>query len=409
MKTPRASGMNVVGLDVGTTKVCAIVGKEDQGKIGISAVGLAPSSGLRKGVVVDRDLAAASIRKAIRDASDKAGIGITSAYVGIAGGHIKGFAGKGTIAIKDRLVREDDIARLIDSAGAVYVPVERDVLHVVPAGFRLDGRNGITDPLGMSGSRLEANVHIVTGSVTSVQDLIACCRKAGVEVLDIVLEPLASAGAILSEAEKKAGVILVDIGGGTTDIAFYQGGMLRHTAVLALGGNHLTNDVAVGLGVSGDEAEQIKKKYGYALAHMAEEARGGPDVFEVTGKDGKSSEVSLRYLSEITQARCEEFIGLVKKEMDNVSSRYKATAVVLTGGTALVKGIRELAQEMFALPARIGVPGDIQDKGLVRSPIYATGVGLVRYGLSRHVLPDLEAGGILERMKKWVSGFLYEE
>lgn len=401
---PVHDGGVVVGLDVGTTKICAVVGKKEWGKIGIVGVGLAPSKGLRKGVVVDLDLTVSSIQKATKDASDKTGLEIRSAYVGIAGGHIKGFAGKGVIVIKDRTVKEDDIERLMDSAGAVYVPIERDVLHIVPAGFTLDGRNGIVNPIGRSGSRLEANVHIVTGAVTSVQNLVTCCERAGIEVHDIVLESLASAEAVLSEEEKNEGVVLVDIGGGTTDIAFYRGGVLRHTAVLALGGNHLTNDIAVGLGISGEEAERVKKRHGCTTACLMEEPWDTQGAIKITGKDGKTDEVPLRYLAEITQARCEEFIGLVRKEMEERSSDLKSSTMVLTGGTALLRGIRELAEDIFSLPVRVGVP----EGRLVHSPIYATGVGLVRYGLSRHSQPDLGSAAILERMKKWVSGFLHK-
>jgi len=394
----------VTGLDVGTTKICAVLGREEDGKVEIAAIGSAPSSGLRKGIVVDIDSTVSAIRQAVKDASDKVGYPIRSAYVGIAGGHIKGFSGTGAVAVKGGVVSEDDVDRLIDTAGAVYVPVEREVLHVIPSGFRLDGRNGIEDPVGMSGERLEANVHIVTGSVTSVRNLISCCEMAGVTVLDIVLEPLASAESALTVSEKKKGVVMVDIGGGTTDIALYRDGVLRHTSVLALGGNHLTNDIAVGLGISPREAETVKKTYGYALARMVG-GKDSPDVVEVTGDDGRVKEIPLRYLAEIIQSRCEEFLGLVKEEMVQVSGNLGRTVVVLTGGTSLLRGIKDLAARLLGSPARIGIPGGVIDRGLVRSPIYSTGVGLVKYGLAHSSRQDLESEGIMDRMRKWVSGF----
>jgi cell division protein FtsA len=401
------TGNSAVGLDVGTTKICAIVGKETAGRPEITTVGLSPSTGLRKGMVVDMDLTVSSIERAIKDASEKEGRQICSAYVGIAGGHIKGFNANGATVTKGGIVREEDVARLMDSAGAVYVPVEREILHMIPAGFRLDGVNGIDDPVGMDGERLEGNVHIVTGSVTSVQNLVTCCRRAGVDVLDIVLEPLASAESVLTAAEKKRGVVLVDIGGGTTDIALYRDGVLRHTAVLSLGGNHLTHDISVGLGVPHEEAESIKKKYGYALASTANEMRGVRlDLPPVNGDFRQTKEIPLRYLAEIVQARCEELMELVKKELEDTCENMGKATIVLTGGTALLKGIRELTEGIFGLPVEIGIPEGIVDKGLVHSPIFATGVGLVRYGLSHYAQEDLESVGVLERMRKWVSGFL---
>ncbi|HXX57219.1 MAG TPA: cell division protein FtsA [Thermodesulfovibrionales bacterium] len=408
MTASQKSGSKLaVGLDVGTTKICAIVGKEERGKITILAVGVSPSAGLRKGVVVDADLAVSSIQRAIRDASEKAGRPIRSAYVGIAGGHIKGFSGSGAIAIKNREVRLDDVERLMDAAGAVYVPVERDILHVIPAGFRLDGLNGITDPIGMQGELLEANVHIVTGSVASVRNLIACCTRAGVDVLDILLEPLASAEAVLGETERNKGTVLVDIGGGTTDMALYRDGVLRHTAVLAIGGDHLTNDIAVGLGVTAGEAEKIKKAYGCASPGMVDSHESLSAVIDLGGGEAKTLKIPLRHLSEIIRARCEEFLGLVRKEVVGVPFALSKAAVVLTGGTSLLRGIGELAGEIFGTPVKIGIPEGVTDGGLVRSPIYATGVGLVRYGLSRyyHDHADFEAAGVFERMRKWVNGF----
>lgn len=392
-----------VGLDVGTTKICAIVGREEaDGRTGIVAVGAAPSLGLRKGIVVDTTLATRSIEQALRAVHDSTGEKVRSVYVGIAGGHIKGFAGSGAVAVKGGVVREEDVDRLLDAAGAVYVPVDREILHVIPTGFRLNGRNRVIDPVGLRGERLEGDVHIVTGSVTSVQNLIACCEQAGVEVLDIVLQPLASAESVLTEAERRDGVVLVDIGGGTTDVALYRDKMLRHTAVLAIGGNHLTNDISVGLGVPAADAENLKKDYGTVIGP---EGTGLPEVVTI-GRPEEKREVPLQYLTGIIQARCEELLGLVRKEMEAISFRLGTATVVLTGGTSLLRGIREFAGGLFGLPVRIGMPGGVIDSRLVHSPIYATGVGLVRYGLQHTSGPELRTEGIIESMKRWVTGFL---
>ncbi|HXX54394.1 MAG TPA: cell division protein FtsA, partial [Thermodesulfovibrionales bacterium] len=264
------NGGFAVGLDVGTTKICAVCGDYEGGKTRIISVGMSPSCGLRKGIVVDMERTADSIRKAVGHAECSLGVKVTSVFVGIAGGHIKGFDGHGAVAIKGA-VRQDDVERLLDSAGAVCVPVDREILHVIPGGFRIDGNNGIGNPLGMSGERLEGRVHIVTGALTSVQNLISCCEMAGLKVVDIVLEPLASADAVVRQEEKEKGVALVDIGGGTTDIAMFIGGIVRHTAVLALGGNHITNDLSVGLGVPAEEAERIKKVFGHTMTSVAAE------------------------------------------------------------------------------------------------------------------------------------------
>jgi cell division protein FtsA len=416
--TPRKPGNRspVVGLDVGTTKICAIAGKQESGKVKIMSVEASPSHGLRKGIVVDMDMTSQSIRATLTSTEQALSTKIRSVVVGIAGGHIKGFNGYGAIGIKGGRVREEDVDRLIDSAGAVYVPVDREILHVLPAGFRLDGQNSIQDPVGMSGERLEARLHIVTGSVTSVQNLILCCERAGVEVKDIVLEPLASADAVLTAEERERGVVLIDIGGGTTDIAVYKKGTLRHTAVLALGGNHITNDIAVGLGIPVLEAERIKKVYGDALAEVP---AGGDDIL-VSGMDGKARKVSGRHLSEVIRARCEELMILVKKEIGIMAGGFgeetefppRFSGVVLTGGTSLLRSLGALAEFVVGLPVRIGIPGKVENNALVESPEYATGVGLVQYGLDQRGREDdlwsqepSTSGGIFERMKYWVKGY----
>lgn len=403
-----------VGLDVGTTKICALSGAREGGRTTIVSKGSSPSYGLRKGMVVDTALAADSIKRAVRSAEEAAGIRIQSVIVGIAGGHIKGFSGFGAIGVRSGMVREEDVDRLMDSASAVYVPVDREILHVIPAGFRLDGSNGIKDPVGMSCERLEAMVHIVTGSVTSVQNLVKCCEMARVRVADIVLEPLASADAVLTAEEREEGVVLVDIGGGTTDVAVYRDGVLKHTAVLALGGNHITNDIAVGLGIAVDEAERLKKMYGYAVTGVIDE-RGELDV---RGVDERTMKLPVSHLFEIIQPRCEEIIMLVHKEIGMISKgavlerSFPYVSVVLTGGTSLLGGLDAMAGMIFGLPVRIGVPAKITNKDAVSSPEYATGVGLVQYGLEqRERLDDaplqrqLTAGSIFERMKYWAREY----
>ncbi len=409
------NGALTVGLDVGTTKICALAGRLEDGRINITSVGSSPSRGLRKGIVTDAGATADSIRKAMARLEEATGTEIKSVFVGIAGGHIKGFTGYGAVGIRGGVIREEDMERLVDSAGAVCVPVDREILHIIPAGFRVDGSNGINDPVGMHAERLEAKVHIVTGSVTPVRSLVRCCEIAEVRVDDIVLEPLASAEAVLREEERERGVALVDIGGGTTDIAIYRSGVLKHTAVLALGGNHITNDIAVGLGIPAGEAERIKKAFGHAMTGMADE---GENIV-IRGEDEEIRKVPVRDLIEIIESRCEEIITLVKKEVDNAAATctgdnggpYRFPGVVLTGGTALLRGIDSLAKLIIRLPVRIGRPAGIMDKGLVDSPEYATGVGLLQYGLKRRGAGEtdrtrgpLTTEGIFERMKYWVNG-----
>jgi cell division protein FtsA len=409
------NGDFAVGLDVGTTKICAICGDRAGEMMRIISVGMSPSHGLRKGIVVDMERAADSVKSAVNVVEDSIGVKVRSVFVGIAGGHIKGFDGHGAIAIKG-VVKEDDVERLLESASAVCVPVDREVLHVIPGGFRVDGDNGIRDPLGMSGERLEGRVHIVTGALTSVQNLIRCCEMAGLGVSDIVLEPLASADAVVRQEEKEKGVVLVDIGGGTTDIAIYREGILRHTAVLALGGNHLTNDLSVGLGIPAEEAERIKKVFGNIMAGMTDEGEG----VEVGDGNGGARRVPGKYIARFIEPRCEELMTLVKKEMDAVGGGVRGRqgtqpfgGVVLTGGTSLLSGIDLMAKFILRLPVRIGIPGGVGNSGLVSSPEYATGVGLLGYGLEHQGShadlwseKTLTSGGIFERMKYWVKGYL---
>jgi cell division protein FtsA len=372
-------GEIVVGLDIGTTKICAIVGEISDDGIDIIGIGTHPSKGLRKGVVVNIESTVGSIRRAIEEAEAMAGTEISHVYTGIAGGHIKGFGSRGVVALKDKEVREADIARVIEQAKTVNIPVDREVIHVLPQEFIVDDQGGIKEPLGMAGYRLEAKVHIVTGAVASAQNIVKCANKTGLNVADIVLQPLASSEAVLTDEEKELGVCLVDIGGGTTDIAIFAGGSIIHTAVIALGGNNLTNDIAVGLRTPVHEAERIKQKYGCSLASLVDKQ----DMIEVPSVGGREPRVMGRQiLSEILEPRVEEIFQLVHREIErNGFAELLTSGVVITGGSTLLPGMTELAEEVMGVPVRRGTPrgiGGLVD--VVKSPIYATGVGLVVYG-----------------------------
>jgi len=394
----------IVGLDVGTTKICAVVGEVVNGELEIRGVSTSASKGLRKGVVVDIESTVESIKNAVKTAESFTGVEINAVYVGIAGSHIKGFNSYGAVGISGKEVTCKDIERVIDSAKAVYVPLDREVLHVIPAGYILDGQDGIRDPSGMMGVRLEAKVYIVTGAVASVQNLLKCCERVGLEVVDIVFEPLASAEAILTDDEKDLGVAIVDIGGGTTDIILYKNGCLRHTSVLAIGGNHFTNDIAVGLRVSVSEAERVKKSFGFAITSMVDDSEE-IDIIQT----GQGRKILRRYLSEIIQPRTEELLDLIKGELRSCSGYdIASTGVVFTGGGSLLEGLDRMAEALLGLPVRLGSPNDIEGcKDIINNPMYATGVGLVLYGLeteaSRVFYPDAFTG-IFGKMKDWVKG-----
>ncbi|MBI4040851.1 MAG: cell division protein FtsA [Deltaproteobacteria bacterium] len=374
------SGGVIVGLDIGTTKICAIVGEKTETGIDIVGIGTSPSTGLRKGVVINIDSTVESIKKAVEEAELMAGTEISSVYCGIAGGHIKGFNSHGIVAVKDKKeVRETDIRRVIDAAKAVAIPLDREVIHIIPQEYIIDEQEGIKEPLGMSGVRLEAKVHIVTGAVSSAQNIIKCANRTGLNVADIVLQQIASSEAVLSQDEKELGVALVDIGGGTTDIAIFSNGSIVHTAVLALGGNHITNDLAIGLRTPSPDAEKLKINYGCAMSSMV----GKDERIEVqTVGDRKMRTFSTRTISEIIEPRVEEIFSLVQREI--IKSGYEdllASGVVITGGSTLLTGMTELAEMIFDLPIKRGVPkgfGGLLD--IVSSPIYSTGVGLVLYG-----------------------------
>jgi len=400
----------VVGLDIGTTKICAIVGAMTDEGLDIVGIGTSPSRGLRKGVVINIEGTVSAIRKAIQEAELMAGCDIKTVFAGIAGGHIKGINSQGVIAIKNREVTTEDVRRVIDAAKAIAIPMDREVIHILPQEFIIDDQDGIKEPLGMSGVRLEARVHIVTGAVASAQNIIKSCNKAGADVGDIVLEQLGSAEAVLTPDEKDLGVALVDIGGGTTDVAIFVDGAIKHTAVLSLGGNHLTNDIAVGLRTPTAEAEKIKQTSGCCLASKV----GKDETIEVPSVGGREPRVlSRQLLAEILEPRVEEIFTLVNREI--VKSGFEdliASGVVLTGGSAILPGMPELAEQVFDLPVRRGVPqgiGGLTD--VVNSPIYATGVGLVKYGSRNMQTRNFSIGQenlfdrVTRRMKEWFGEF----
>ncbi|HEY3346475.1 MAG TPA: cell division protein FtsA [Nitrospirota bacterium] len=403
----------IVGLDIGTTKICAVVGEvKEDGRVDVIGIGSNPSRGLRKGVVVNIESTVESIKKAVEEAELMAGVEINAVYAGIAGGHIKSFNSRGYIPIKNREITKDDVERVIDAAKAVAIPLDREVLHVLPQEFTIDDQDGIKEPLGMSGVRLEADVHIVTGAITSAQNIVKSCGRAGLDVLDIVLEPLASSHAVLSSDEKELGVAVVDVGGGTTDLAIFLEGGIYHTAVIAIGGNHLTNDIAVGLRTPAAEAEKIKKKYGCAMTRLVREE----EKIEVASVGGRAPrELSRQVLSEIIEPRMEEIFGLVLKEIRRTGFEERiAAGVVITGGSAILEGVPELAENIMGMPARRGLPANVGGLvDIVNSPMYATGVGLVLFGAQQagtgRVRRISEGGNtfgkIFSRMREWMEGF----
>lgn len=402
----------VVGLDIGTTKICCIVGEVTEGgpnpSIDIVGIGTAPSSGLRKGVVVNIDATVESITKAVEEAELMAGLEISSVYTGIAGGHIKSFNSTGIVAIKDKEVTEQDVQRVIDGAKAVAIPLDREVIHIIPQEYMINGQDGIRDPIGMSGVRLEAKVHIVTGAVSSAQNIIKCANKSGLNVAEICLEPIASAEAVLSNDEKELGVVLVDIGGGTSDIAIFKDGAIVHTGVLAIGGNHITNDISVGLRTPQNEAEAIKIAHGCAMASMI----GADESIEVPGVGGRKARVvPRRLLAEIIEPRVEEIFSLIHREVIK-SGFHNAIAggYVITGGSTLLEGMPELAEMIFEMPVKRGLPqnmGGLRD--VVNSPKFATGVGLLKFGarnLQRSKFPIRERNiydKVRGSMRAWIK------
>ncbi|MBW1768355.1 MAG: cell division protein FtsA [Deltaproteobacteria bacterium] len=401
------AGEIIVGLDIGTTKICAVVAEDRSDTIEIIGIGSHPSEGLRKGAVINIEKTVNSIKEAIEEAETMAGCEISAVYAGIAGGHIKGFNSHGVIALKEREVTKKDIERVIEAASAVAIPMDREVIHVLTQEYIVDEHDGITDPLGMSGVRLEAKIHIVTGAVTSAQNIIKCANRAGLDVCDIVLESLASSEAVLSDEERNLGVALIDFGGGTTDMAIFSKGSIKHTSVLALGGNNLTYDISIGLRTPGMEAEKIKIKYGCGLSSMIEK----DETIEVHGVGGRKPRVlSRQILGEILEPRLEEIFTLMHNELIRSGFEHMINSgVVVTGGSSELPGVAEIVEQIFNVPSRAGYPQGISGLvEVVNKPMYATAVGLVLYGTTRNKegkkfrIRDTNIfGRVMERMKKW--------
>lgn len=416
-------GEIVVGLDIGTTKICAVVAAEDELEgINILGVGVAASEGLNRGVVVNIDKTVAAIQEAVDKAERAAGVTVRSVIVGIAGDHVQSFQSRGVITThRDGVITQQDVQRLLEDTTHVAMPADREILHVLPQEYIVDGQDGVVDPVGMSGVRLEANVHIVTGLVSAARNIYRCVEKAGYNVADIVLEPLASSYSVLHQDEKEVGVALIDIGGGTTDIAVFEDNTIRHTGVIAVAGNKVTDDIRKGLGLMRDQAEQLKRQFGMALTdvNVPDEIIGIPGI---GGRTEKS--ISRSALSQIIQPRLEEILEIAGIEIKRSGyARHLGTGVVLTGGGSLVPGTAELAAEVLGVEARIGTPTGLGG-GMVKEvsdPKYATAVGLVLYGLRPEIVrrefmaaKDRWAGSngtthyeesgarrIVERMTRW--------
>ncbi len=401
----------IVGLDIGTSKVVAIVGEISQeGDIEIVGIGSSPSKGMKKGVVVNIESTVQSIQRAVEEAELMAGCQIHSVYVGIAGSHIRSLNSHGIVAIKDKEVYLADLERVIDAAQAVAIPADQKILHILPQEYVIDDQEGIKEPLGMSGVRLEAKVHLVTGAVNAAQNIEKCIRRCGLDVEEIILEQLASSYSVLTEDERDLGVCMVDIGGGTTDIAIFTEGSIRHTGVIPIAGDQVTNDIAMALRTPTQHAEEIKIKYACALTQLA-----GPDeTLKVPSVgDRPPRDLSRQSLAEVVEPRYDELFTLVQAELRR--SGYEAmvpAGVVLTGGTSKMEGVVELAEEIFHMPVRVGYPQTVRGlNDIVRNPIYATSVGLLQYGMEhrsdgRKSLSGNGSGssdGIWSRAKAWLQ------
>jgi len=406
----RADRSLIAGLDIGTSKVACIVGElSDDGDIEVVGIGMSPSRGLRKGAVVNLESTVQSIQKAVMEAELMAGCRIQSVFAGIAGSHIKSMNSPGIVAIKDREVTQGDIDRVIDSARAVAIPADQKILHIFPQEFVIDGQEGIKDPIGMSGIRLEARVHIVTCAVSAYQNIVKCIRRCGLEVEEVVLEQVASSMAVLTEDEKDLGVCLVDIGGGTTDLAVYTGGSIRATDVIPIAGDQVTNDIAMALRTPKDSAEDIKKAYACALTQLAPL----DENIEIASTGNRPVRlISRQNLAEIVGPRYEELLLLIQDELTRTRfAELIPAGVVLTGGSSKVRGLVELAEEVFHMPVRIGIPQSITGLGeVINNPVYSTSVGLLLFGKQQlaHGGSNSYSGMGLKnawtRMKNWFTG-----
>jgi cell division protein FtsA len=408
--TKKADKNLIVGLDIGTSKVVAIVGEiKADDEIEIIGIGSHPSRGLKKGVVVNIESTVQSIQRAVEEAELMAGCEILSVHAGIAGSHIRSLNSYGIVAIKDGEVSHGDVERVIDAARAVAIPADQKILHILPQEFIIDEQEGIKEPVGMSGVRLEARVHMVTGAVSAAQNIIKCVRRCGLEVDDLILEQLSSANAVLSDDEKELGVCLVDIGGGTTDIAVFTDGSIRHTAVIPIAGDQVTNDIAVAMRTPTQHAEDIKIRYACALTQLA----ASDETIEVPSiGDRPARRLSRQTLAEVVEPRYEELLTLVQAELRRSGFEdLIAGGVVLTGGSSKMEGLIDLAEEVFHMPVRMGVPRYVTGLvDVVRNPIYATGVGLLLFGHHNRAgrLKELPSGknfkAIWNRMRSWFQG-----
>ncbi|WKZ56552.1 MAG: cell division protein FtsA [Bdellovibrionota bacterium] len=397
-----------VGLDIGTSYVkCVVTEIGADGKLNVVGVGSSPSRGLRKGVVINIEATVESISRAIEQAETMAGCDINAVYAGVSGSHIKGFNSHGIVGVKNREVSQVDVEKVIEAAKAVAIPLDREVLHVLPQEYIIDEQDGIREPLGISGVRLEARVHIVTGAVASAQNIVKCANRCGLAVKDIVLSSLASAKAVLSAEEQELGVAVLDIGGGTTDLIVFHGGAVKHTTVISVGGNHVTNDIAAGLRTPISAAEDIKCRFGTAVTNLVKR----DETIEVPSTGGRQPRVlSKLVLAEIIEPRVMEMLTLVQKELVRSGcDEYLTSGLVITGGSANLHGICQLAEQVFNLPVRVGAPGGVGGViDLVKGPEYATAVGLAIYGSAGSSMHHRGAsrssvGSVLRRAGNWIS------
>ncbi|QLH41504.1 MAG: cell division protein FtsA [Coxiellaceae bacterium] len=401
----------IVGLDIGTSKVAALVGEVGNGgQIEVIGFGAHPSRGLKRGVVVNIEATVQSIQRALEEAELMAGCQIHSAYTGIAGSHVRSMNSHGIVAIREKEVTQTDVDRVIDAAKAIAIPADQKILHILPQEFLIDSQEGIREPIGMSGVRLEAKVHIVTGAVSAAQNIVKCVQRCGLHVGDIILEQLASSYSVLTEDEKELGVCMVDIGGGTTDIAIFTDGAIRHTAVIPIAGDQVTNDIAVALRTPATHAESIKLKHSAVLTdHLDPDA-----TIEVPSVASRPSrQVSKRVLAEVVTARYEELFTLVLAELRRSGFEdLVAAGIVLTGGASTVEGVVDLAESVFQMPVRLGLPQYVSGlRDVLQSPIYATGVGLLLYGAQQQFhgqhaneLVTGDSKSLWRRMKNWFQG-----
>ncbi|GAB4119119.1 MAG: cell division protein FtsA [Sideroxydans sp.] len=399
----------IVGLDIGTSKIACIVAEVTaEGTLEVVGAGMHQSSGMKKGMVVNIDATVGAIQQALQEAELMADCKIREVYTGIAGGHIRSSNAHGMIKIKDKEVAQTDVVRAIETASSISLPGDQQILHILEQEFSIDGQEGIKKPLGMSGLRLEVEIHIVTGAVSAVQNILKCIHRCGLEVNDMILQPLASSKAVLAEDEKELGVCLIDIGGGTTDVAIFTNGAIRHTAVIPIAGDQITNDIAMALRTPTKDAEDIKIKYGCALRQLATDA-----PIEVPGVGERSARMlSRQTLAEVIEPRVEELYSLVQTELRRSGmEELLSSGIVITGGSAALQGMVELGEEIFHLPVRLGLPRNIGGlSAVVKTPRYATGVGLLLYGLEqrqRNEVARVGAGSfkeVLEKMAAWFKG-----